>query len=155
KAKAAKIVTPRIDAEYTVLLVPHRLLAYEQLPTTAHPTSGTRIEVYLDQDQPGIPYKGGATLSFPPAQVEVFEDEDCRRADANFDGTSLIIDKGLLADGRRLTRYLRARSAGPITATLAADPTSKLGALAQRRIVVAAAAQLRMAGVQLDLELYE
>ncbi|WP_224366331.1 zinc-dependent metalloprotease [Hyalangium versicolor] len=154
EVKQAKLVKPCIEAEYRVLLVPHRLLSHEGKPKSDHPTDLTRLELSLEQDQPGITYTGGAKLSFG-TNVELFTDAAGDKPAPGFDGKNLEIEAKELTTGKKATLYLRAKGAGQIQVTLTPDATSKLGALAQRSIFVVTEAVLAMEAVQFDLELYE
>ncbi|MFY0570037.1 hypothetical protein ACN28E_40280 [Archangium lansingense] len=154
EVKQAKLVKPCLEAEYQALLVPHRLLPHEGTLKSAYPTPPSRLELTLEQDQPGITYGGGATLSFS-SDVELFTDEAGDKPVQGFDGKKLVLDRDLLAGGKKVTLYLRAKGAGPLEATLAPEATSKLGALAQRSVFVAPNAVLKLVAVQLELELYE
>jgi len=116
------LVTPRVEAEYLVVLLEQGLSKHQAATETPIRADATRVEVRVDQSWPaGHPFKTGGKLKASPAGVEAFLDAACTRPLPGNLAAGAPLGQAQLSSGTTL--YLRGKTAGRFSLSLELDPT--------------------------------
>ncbi len=146
KAEPINVVTPKIEAEYLVVLRDRELAKHQESSEKAVAVDPTYIQVSFDQTNDAYPPRNGAELTYAADKVDVFvDDEECKPT-SKLTGD---LTKEQLAPGKKLKLYLKGKDAGTFDLKLKLkDPGDKRIKLDNNP------AELKMGVVELELKVH-